>query len=75
MKKLSFLTIASFLGVIVFALIWNLTSGALSVIGAALTLCAAAAFVVFVNRLSGINKQADSFRPDTDSAFHGNHAA
>lgn len=51
MKKSILSALVSILGVIVFALVWNLTSGALSTVGAVLTLCAGVIFVVSVNRI------------------------
>ena len=66
MKKSILSALVSILGVIVFALVWNLTSGALSTVGAVLTLCAGVIFVVSVNRSSHTADEDASSKPAAD---------
>ena len=74
MKKNSIIALISFAAVIAFALIWNLTSGALSIIGAALTMLAGITFVVSVNKLSGTVK-VESSATDSARDYTAKHAA
>ena len=65
MKKNTILVLASFVGVIVFALLWNLLTGAASAVFCALTLVCGAAFVWGVQKLSA--------SPDRTAPEHADH--